>query len=198
MYSKKKHDFSCERAYACEAPEVQESTEKTRSVCLAKEKSFIVGTLEKFKQLADMCFNFDTSALEPHEVQALENFVSYRREHSRLSYGSKKAILERMLELKEKGEDLEACVAYSMRRGYRDLFPLISPAIDRLEDQDFEDQFHPLWEDRASLRARGREMLESMEEYGEEYGLCDFDSMSEEAFGFDDEEFYGKEGWVEL
>ncbi|BDQ28949.1 hypothetical protein [Helicobacter ailurogastricus] len=137
---KKKHEISYAHTRACEGGE-GESAESKRGNVWLKGREFVVESLEKIKHMADSCFNFDTSTLEPFEAQAFEKFVTYRREHSKLSYGAKKAILERMLELKAKGEDLEACVAYSMRRGYRDLFPLISSKIERLESEDFKQDF---------------------------------------------------------
>ncbi|CRF41579.1 hypothetical protein [Helicobacter ailurogastricus] len=137
---KKKHEISYAHTRACGKGEGESAESKRGSVWL-KGREFVVESLEKIKHMADSCFNFDLSALEPLEVQAFEKFVTYRRECSKLSYGAKKAILERMLELKAKGEDLEACVAYSMRRGYRDLFPLISSKIERLESEDFKQDF---------------------------------------------------------
>lgn len=166
MKEKKKHEISYACTRACEEGEV-ESAESKRGNIWLKGREFVVESLEQIKRMADSCFNFNTSALEPYEVEAFEKFVIYRREHSRLSYGAKKAILERMLELKAKGEDLEACVAYSMRRGYRDLFPLISSKIARLEQADSQQ--------KQNLKAkRAQRILQKLaRKYGFAYGKAE-------------------------
>ncbi len=84
--------------------------------------SYVVASLAKVQALANSSFNLDTSALNEVELKAFERFINYRREHVKVGYSTKKAILERLVELKALGADLNACVKQSITRGWADIF----------------------------------------------------------------------------
>ncbi|WP_163556262.1 hypothetical protein [Helicobacter suis] len=84
--------------------------------------SYVVASLAKVQALASSSFNLDTSALNEVELKAFERFINYRREHVKVGYSTKKAILERLVELKALGADLNACVKQSITRGWADIF----------------------------------------------------------------------------
>ncbi len=55
-------------------------------------------------------------------MAAFERFIAYRREHVRVGYSTKKAILDRLVQLKALGADLSVCVNQSITRGWADVF----------------------------------------------------------------------------
>lgn len=82
-----------------------------------------------FKRFSDFIFsilgNLDTRGLDKCERKAFERFLHYRNEKVRLTYATKKALLEQALELKEQGQDIAKCVEQSIRKGYNELYALM-------------------------------------------------------------------------
>ncbi|MFP6265418.1 helix-turn-helix domain-containing protein [Helicobacter pylori] len=79
-----------------------------------------------FKHFSDFIFsilgNLDTRGLERRDKQAFERFLNYRNEKEKLTYATKKALLEQALELKEQGQDIVKSVEQSIRKGYNELY----------------------------------------------------------------------------
>lgn len=79
-----------------------------------------------FKHFSDFIFsilgNLDTRGLERHDKQAFERFLNYRNEKEKLTYATKKALLQQALELKEQGQDIVKSVEQSIRKGYKELY----------------------------------------------------------------------------
>ncbi|WP_208390047.1 helix-turn-helix domain-containing protein [Helicobacter pylori] len=82
-----------------------------------------------FKRFSDFVFsilgNLDTRGLDKCEKKAFERFLNYRNEKVKLTYATKKALLEQALELKEQGQDLAKCVEQSVRKGYNELYAVM-------------------------------------------------------------------------
>ncbi|MCH4610368.1 helix-turn-helix domain-containing protein [Helicobacter pylori] len=82
-----------------------------------------------FKRFSDFVFsvlgNLNTSGLDKREKKAFERFLHYRNEKVKLTYATKKALLEQALELKEQGQDLAKCVNQSVRKGYNELYAVM-------------------------------------------------------------------------
>ncbi|WP_441736487.1 helix-turn-helix domain-containing protein [Helicobacter pylori] len=107
--------------------------------------------LSMFKRFSDFVFsilgNLDTSGLEKRDKQAFERFLHYRNEKMRLTYATKKALLDQALELKEQGQDIVKCVEQSIRKGYNELYALIefkpSNTTQKQEEELFEYKPNP-------------------------------------------------------
>ncbi|GAA7454594.1 hypothetical protein HpBHB18_09920 [Helicobacter pylori] len=82
-----------------------------------------------FKRFSDFVFsilgNLNTSGLDKREREAFERFLHYKNEKAKLTYATKKALLEQALELKEQGQDLNKCVNQSLRKGYNELYAVM-------------------------------------------------------------------------
>ncbi|ANT42858.1 hypothetical protein [Helicobacter phage FrGC43A] len=82
-----------------------------------------------FKRFSDFVFsilgNLDTRGLEKRDKQAFERFLHYRNEKTKLTYATKKALLNQALELKEQGQDIAKCVDQSIRKGYNELYAVM-------------------------------------------------------------------------
>ncbi|PUD06497.1 helix-turn-helix domain-containing protein [Helicobacter pylori] len=82
-----------------------------------------------FKRFSDFVFsilgNLDTRGLEKRDKKAFERFLNYRNEKTKLTYATKKALLEQALELKEQGQDIVKCVKQSIRKGYNELYAVM-------------------------------------------------------------------------
>ncbi|WP_104748944.1 HTH domain-containing protein [Helicobacter cetorum] len=98
--------------------------------------------------------NLDTKGLEPTEKDAFEKFLSYRNEKQKLTYASKKALLEQALELKAQGQNLELCINQSIRRNYNEIYALMSftkpnkttsTTHELLQDENFEIKPNPAY-----------------------------------------------------
>ncbi len=105
-----------------------------------------------FKRFSDFVFsilgNLDTRGLERRDKQAFERFVNYRNEKVKLTYSTKKALLEQALELKEQGQDIVKCVEQSIRKGYKELYALMEfkPSFtppQKQEEESFEYKPNP-------------------------------------------------------
>ncbi|WP_387304666.1 helix-turn-helix domain-containing protein [Helicobacter pylori] len=104
-----------------------------------------------FKRFSDFVFsvlgNLDTSGLDKRERKAFERFLHYRNEKVKLTYATKKALLEQALELKEQGQDLVKCVNQSVRKGYNELYAVMEfkPrfTLQKQEEEPFEYKPNP-------------------------------------------------------
>ncbi|GAA7306197.1 hypothetical protein HpBGD104_12190 [Helicobacter pylori] len=84
--------------------------------------------------------NLDTRGLDKRERKAFERFLHYRNEKTKLTYATKKALLDQALELKEQGQDIVKCVGQSIRKGYNELYAVMEfkPSFMPPQKQDEE------------------------------------------------------------
>ncbi|MGL2397759.1 helix-turn-helix domain-containing protein [Helicobacter pylori] len=91
--------------------------------------------------------NLDTKHLSQCERSAFEEFLNYRSEKHKLSYSTKKALLNQCEALKAQGCDLVACIEQSIRRNYNEIYEVMhfeKPSYKSEAEQrndDFMDQF---------------------------------------------------------
>ncbi|RVZ31473.1 transcriptional regulator [Helicobacter pylori] len=69
--------------------------------------------------------NLDTKHLNQRERLAFEEFLNYRSEKHKLSYSTKKALLNQAEALKAQGCDLVACINQSVRRNYNEIYEVM-------------------------------------------------------------------------
>ncbi|GAA9404758.1 hypothetical protein BTM420_15090 [Helicobacter pylori] len=69
--------------------------------------------------------NLDTKHLNQYERLAFEEFLNYRSEKHKLSYSTKKALLNQCEALKAQGCDLVACINQSIRRNYNEIYEIM-------------------------------------------------------------------------
>lgn len=69
--------------------------------------------------------NLETKHLNQHERSAFEEFLNYRSEKHKLSYSTKKALLNQCEALKAQGCDLVACIEQSIRRNYNEIYEVM-------------------------------------------------------------------------
>lgn len=69
--------------------------------------------------------NLDTKHLSQAERSAFEEFLNYRSEKHKLSYSTKKALLNQAEALKAQGCDLVACINQSIRRNYNEIYEVM-------------------------------------------------------------------------
>ncbi|WRC13835.1 helix-turn-helix domain-containing protein [Helicobacter pylori] len=69
--------------------------------------------------------NLDTKNLNQCERSAFEEFLNYRSEKHKLSYSTKKALLNQCEALKVQGCDLVACIQQSIRRNYNEIYEVM-------------------------------------------------------------------------
>ncbi|GAA9151269.1 hypothetical protein BTM352_12910 [Helicobacter pylori] len=69
--------------------------------------------------------NLDTKHLNQDERLAFEEFLNYRSEKHKLSYSTKKALLNQCEALKAQGCDLVACIKQSIRRNYKEIYEVM-------------------------------------------------------------------------
>ncbi|MFP6011183.1 helix-turn-helix domain-containing protein [Helicobacter pylori] len=98
-----------------------------------------------FKRFSDFVFsilgNLDTRGLERRDKQAFERFLHYRNEKTKLTYATKKALLEQALELKEQGQDIVKCVDQSIRKGYNELYAVFEFKAKWTQEKQEEEGF---------------------------------------------------------
>ncbi|WRD30880.1 helix-turn-helix domain-containing protein [Helicobacter pylori] len=93
--------------------------------------------------------NLDTKNLNQYEKSAFEEFLNYRSEKHKLSYSTKKALLNQCEALKAQGCDLVACIQQSIRRNYNEIYEAMhfeKPSYSykseaKRENQEVMDQF---------------------------------------------------------
>ncbi|WQT29827.1 helix-turn-helix domain-containing protein [Helicobacter pylori] len=69
--------------------------------------------------------NLDTKHLNQYERLVFEEFLNYRSEKHKLSYSTKKALLNQCEALKAQGCDLVACINQSIRRNYKEIYEVM-------------------------------------------------------------------------
>ncbi|WP_187835520.1 helix-turn-helix domain-containing protein [Helicobacter pylori] len=69
--------------------------------------------------------NLDTKHLSQAERLAFEEFLNYRSEKHKLSYSTKKSLLNQCEALKAQGCDLVACINQSIRRNYNEIYEVM-------------------------------------------------------------------------
>ncbi len=108
-----------------------------------------------FKRFSDFVFsilgNLDTRGLEKREKQAFEQFLNYRNEKVKLTYATKKALLQQALELKEQGQDIVKCVEQSIRKCYNELYAVMEfkssfTPPQKQEEESFEYKPNPKYQ----------------------------------------------------
>ncbi len=91
--------------------------------------------------------NLDTKHLSQCERSAFEEFLNYRSEKHKLSYSTKKALLNQCEALKAQGCDLVACINQSIRRNYNEIYEVMhfeKPSYKseaKQKDDEVMDQF---------------------------------------------------------
>ncbi|WQZ93396.1 helix-turn-helix domain-containing protein [Helicobacter pylori] len=91
--------------------------------------------------------NLETKNLNTHEISAFEEFLNYRSEKHKLSYSTKKALLNQCEALKAQGCDLVACIQQSIRRNYNEIYEVMhfeKPSYKseaKQKDDEIMDQF---------------------------------------------------------
>ncbi len=126
----KKNNNKHEKMNSCESELLQDQeserskTDSDNSLFRSKITNLIV-----FKRFSDFVFsllgNLDTRGLDKRERQAFERFLHYRNEKAKLTYATKKALLNQALELKDKDQDLVKCVEQSIRKGYNEIYAVM-------------------------------------------------------------------------
>ncbi|GAA7136433.1 hypothetical protein HpBGD42_14160 [Helicobacter pylori] len=89
--------------------------------------------------------NLDTQSLNQCERSAFEEFLNYRSEKHKLSYSTKKALLNQAEALKAQGCDLVACINQSIRRNYNEIYevmhfekPRVKSEVKQKDDEVME------------------------------------------------------------
>ncbi|HAP9482791.1 TPA: DNA-binding protein, partial [Enterococcus faecium] len=106
-----------------------------------------IKNLSMFKRFSDFVFsllgNLDTRGLDKRERQAFERFLHYRNEKAKLTYATKKALLEQALELKDKDQDLVQCIEQSIRKGYNEIYTLMEfkPSLTTPKHEEQEESY---------------------------------------------------------
>ncbi len=126
----KKNNNKHEKMNSCES-ELLQDQESERSKTDSDNSLFRskITNLSMFKRFSDFVFsllgNLDTRGLDKRERQAFERFLNYRNEKAKLTYATKKALLNQALELKDKEQDLVKCVEQSIRKGYNEIYAVM-------------------------------------------------------------------------
>ncbi len=126
----KKNNNKHEKMNSCES-ELLQDQESERSKTDSDNSLFRskITNLSMFKRFSDFVFsllgNLDTRGLDKRERQAFERFLHYRNEKAKLTYATKKALLNQALELKDKDQDLVKCVEQSIRKGYNEIYAVM-------------------------------------------------------------------------
>ncbi|MCQ2693231.1 helix-turn-helix domain-containing protein [Helicobacter pylori] len=91
--------------------------------------------------------NLDTKHLNQYERLAFEEFLNYRSEKHKLSYSTKKSLLNQCEALKVQGCDLVACINQSIRRNYNEIYEVMhfekprAKSEVKQKDDEFMEQF---------------------------------------------------------
>ncbi|MGN8522798.1 helix-turn-helix domain-containing protein [Helicobacter pylori] len=92
--------------------------------------------------------NLDTKNLSQCERLAFEEFLNYRSEKHKLSYSTKKALLNQCEALKAQGCDLVACIQQSIRRNYNEIYEVMHfekpsyKSLEKAKDEEVMDHFN--------------------------------------------------------
>ncbi|WP_181229230.1 helix-turn-helix domain-containing protein [Helicobacter pylori] len=93
--------------------------------------------------------NLNIKHLSQAERSAFEEFLNYRSEKHKLSYSTKKALLNQCEALKAQGCDLVACINQSIRRNYNEIYEVMhfeKPSYKseaKQKDEEVMDQICP-------------------------------------------------------
>ncbi len=147
----KKNNNKHEKMDSCES-ELLQDQESERSKTdsdnsLLKCSNANIKNFSLFKRFSDFVFsllgNLDTRGLDKRERQAFERFLHYRNEKAKLTYATKKALLEQALELKDKDQDLVKCIEQSIRKGYNEIYALMEfkPSFTTPKEQEQEESY---------------------------------------------------------
>ncbi len=133
---------SCESELLQDQESEQSKTDSDNSLFRSK-----ITNLSMFKRFSDFVFsllgNLDTRGLDKRERQAFERFLHYRNEKNKLTYATKKALLNQALELKDKDQDLVKCVEQSIRKGYNEIYALMEfkPSFTAQKHEEQEESY---------------------------------------------------------
>ncbi len=144
----KKNNNKHEKMDSCESEllqdqESEEENERSNHSDLKRP----IKNLSMFKRFSDFVFsllgNLDTRGLDKRERQAFERFLHYRNEKAKLTYATKKALLEQALELKDKDQDLVQCIEQSIRKGYNEIYALMEfkPSLTTPKHEEQEESY---------------------------------------------------------
>ncbi|WRF04405.1 helix-turn-helix domain-containing protein [Helicobacter pylori] len=92
--------------------------------------------------------NLDTKHLTQCERSAFEEFLNFRSEKHKLSYSTKKALLNQCEALKAQGCDLVACIQQSIRRNYNEIYEVMHfekpshKSLEKAKDEEVMDHFN--------------------------------------------------------
>ncbi len=144
----KKNNNKHEKMNSCES-ELLQDQESERSKTDSDNSLFRskITNLSMFKRFSDFVFsllgNLDTRGLDKRERQAFERFLNYRNEKAKLTYATKKALLNQALELKDKEQDLVKCVEQSIRKGYNEIYAVMEfkPSFTAQKQEEQEESY---------------------------------------------------------
>ncbi|WP_120953242.1 helix-turn-helix domain-containing protein [Helicobacter sp. L8] len=86
----------------------------------SQERVLLTDSVQTFRELLSLC-QINLKGLDPEEQKAYCQFLAHRQARTKVSHAMKIAIRDRLIELKNKGADVCACVDLSVRRGYNDI-----------------------------------------------------------------------------
>ncbi|WRD49094.1 helix-turn-helix domain-containing protein [Helicobacter pylori] len=115
-------------------------------------RSFKIKNLSLFNRFSaffsSILGNLDTKNLNPSEISAFEEFLNFRSEKHKLSYSTKKALLNQCEALKAQGCDLVACIQQSIRRNYNEIYEVMHfekpsyKSLEKAKDEEVMDHFN--------------------------------------------------------
>ncbi|KAA6502838.1 helix-turn-helix domain-containing protein [Helicobacter pylori] len=104
----------------------QDSQNLDRNSSFKREKISNQSLFDRFNAFfSSILGNLDTKHLNQYERLAFEEFLNYRSEKHKLSYSTKKALLNQCEALKAQGCDLVACINQSIRRNYNEIYEVM-------------------------------------------------------------------------
>ncbi len=144
----KKNNNKHEKMNSCES-ELLQDQESERSKTDSDNSLFRskITNLSMFKRFSDFVFsllgNLDTRGLDKRERKAFERFLRYRNEKAKLTYATKKALLNQALELKDKDQDLVKCMEQSIRKGYNEIYAVMEfkPSFRAPKQEEQEESY---------------------------------------------------------
>ncbi|MGT0108039.1 helix-turn-helix domain-containing protein [Helicobacter pylori] len=104
----------------------QDSKNPDKNFSFKSSKIFNPNLFNRFSAFfSSILGNLDTKHLNQYERLAFEEFLNYRSEKHKLSYSTKKALLNQCEALKAQGCDLVACIQQSIRRNYNEIYEVM-------------------------------------------------------------------------
>ncbi|PDW30726.1 transcriptional regulator [Helicobacter pylori] len=121
---------------------------KNRNFSLKSSKISNLSLFTRFSAFfSSILGNLETKHLNQCERLAFEEFLNYRSEKHKLSYSTKKALLNQCEALKAQGCDLVACINQSIRRNYNEIYEVMHfekssyTSQAKAKDDEVMDQF---------------------------------------------------------